>query len=116
MGRGHGGTRSVAANSGGRVVFQGGWSGSANDTSTIQISAVNKQTEKAINISTVVNWGEGGGRPKDLWIPKSQVGSIKARPASDFKEMKMSKWFANKISYDNRYKGYQMQFTFSDNV
>ena len=57
-------------------VFTGGWSGNAADTSEIQIHAINKQTEKALNVKTVVSWGDGGGHIKDLWVPKSTVGKI----------------------------------------
>ena len=106
------GSRSRAA----APVFTGGWSGSAADTSEIQIHAINKQTEKALNVKTVVSWGDGGGHIKDLWVPKSTVGKITNNKNGNGMTMTMKKSMAQSISQQNTYKGYQMQFDFSYNT
>ena len=97
-------------------VFTGGWSGNAADTSEIQIHAINKQTEKALNVKTVVSWGDGGGHIKDLWVPKSTVGKITNNKNGNGMTMTMKKSMAKSISQQNTYKGYQMQFDFSYNT
>lgn len=101
--------------SGGSTVFTGGWSGGAADTSSIVINSVGRQTEKAIQVNTSVNWGDGGARPKDIWVPKSTIGRItKNKNGSLTLEMKKS--MANSISKNNSFKGYPMEFTFSINA
>ena len=70
MAKGSGGTRGAAGGgSGSTTVFKGGWSGSDRDTADIQIYAINKQTEKAINVKTLVEWGNGSSHEKDIWVP-----------------------------------------------
>ena len=122
MAKGSGGTRGASGGGSSRgsrasaPVFTGGWSGDAAYTSEIQIHAINKQTEKAINVKTVVSWGDGGGHIKDLWVPKSTVGKITKNQNGNGMTMTMKKSMAQSISQQNTYKGYQMQFDFSYNT
>ena len=104
-----------AKNGGSSTVFTGGWSGSSEYTSDIVIHAINKQTEKALNVKTVVSWGDGRGHVKDLWVPKSTVGTIKKNPGGTM-TMSMKKSMVQSISQQNTYKGYQMQFDYSYNT
>ena len=115
---GGGGGAGMGSRSGGgsTAVFQGGWSGSAADTSEIQIHAINKQTEKALNVKTIVSWGNGGGKEKDLWVPKSTVGKITKNSNGNGMTMTMKKSMAQSISQQNSYKGYNMQFDWSYNT
>lgn len=111
-----GGMGSRSRGGGVSTVFSGGWSGSAADTSEIQIHAINKQTEKAMNVKTIVSWGNGSGKEKDLWVPKSTIGKITKNSNGNGMTMTMKKSMAQSISQQNSYKGYQMQFDWSYNT
>lgn len=97
------------------AVFKGGWSGSAADTSSIVINSIGRQTEKAVQVNTTVNWGSGGGRQKDIWVPKSTIANITKNPGGSM-TLNMKKSMANSISMNNSFKGYPMEFTFSHNA
>lgn len=118
MGRGHGSTRSRGAsrNSGVTTVFTGGYQGSAKDTASIQIYNINKETDKALQVKTLVEWGSGSAHQKDIWVPKSTIANIQEHKGSDSKTLNMAKWMAQKIAKENSYKGYSMDFSNSYNV
>ena len=105
------GSRSRAA----APVFTGGWSGSAADTSSIVINSIGRQTEKAVQVNTTVNWGSGGGRQKDIWVPKSTIANITKNPGGSM-TLNMKKSMAQSISLNNSFNGYPMEFTFSNNA
>ena len=99
------------------VVFRGGWNGSDKDTAYIVINAINKETEKAINVKTLVDWAKGRAHEKDIWVPKSTIRKIEksdSNPKNMWLEMKKS--MAQSIATKNNYKGYDMEFTNSINV
>ena len=96
-------------------LFKGGWNENSGETSEIQIHGINKQTEKALNVKTIVSWGNGSGKEKDLWVPKSTIGHID-KDSSGRIIMTMKKSMAQSISQQNAYKGYQMQFDWSYNT
>lgn len=97
------------------AVFKGGWSGSSADTSSIVINSIGRQTEKAVQVNTTVNWGSGGGRQKDIWVPKSTIANITKNPGGSM-TLNMKKSMAQSISLNNSFKGYPMEFTFSNNA
>lgn len=97
------------------AVFKGGWSGSAADTSSIVINSIGRQTEKAVQVNTTVNWGSGVGRQKDIWVPKSTIANITKNPGGSM-TLNMKKSMAQSISLNNSFKGYPMEFTFSNNA
>ena len=114
---GGGGGAGMGSGSRGTTVFTGGWSGSAADTSEIEVHAINKQTEKAINVKTPVSWGDGGTHIKDIWIPKSTVGKIEAGVNGNGSlKMTMKKSMAQSISKQNSFKGYEMNWDYSWNT
>ena len=98
------------------TVFKGGWSGSDRDTADIQIYAINKQTEKAINVKTLVEWGNGSAHEKDIWVPKSTVSKVTKTKSGSTMTLSMKKSMAQSIANQNSYKGYAMDFTNSYNV
>ena len=97
------------------IVFKGGWSGSDKDTADIGIYAINKQTEKAINVKTGVDWAKGKMHIKDLWIPKSTISTI-TKTGSNSMTLHMKKSMAQSIGKQNNFKGYDMDFTNGYNV
>lgn len=99
---------------GSRAVFTGGWSGSAADTSSIVINSIGRQTEKAMQVNVSVNWGSGNTRPKDIWVPKSTIQNVTQQGKTLTLNMKKS--MAQSISNNNSFKGYPMEFTFSNNA
>ena len=119
MAKASGGTRGggASARGGGGIttVFTGNWSGNTAGTSTIQIYGINKETAKAINVKTAVEWGEGSAHIKDIWVPKSTITTI-TKDKSGGMTLKMKKSMVQSISKQNTYKGYEMEFTFSDNT
>jgi hypothetical protein len=118
MAKGSGGTRGASGGGGSRgttTVFKGGWSGSAADTSSIVINSIGKQTEKAMQVNVGVNWGSGSTHQKDIWVPKSTIGSI-TKNKSGSMTLNMKKSMAQSISNNNSFKGYPMEFTFSSNA
>ena len=118
MGARSGGGGGAGMGSGSRGVtnlFKGGWDENSGPTSEIQIHGINKQTEKALNVKTIVSWGNGSGKEKDLWVPKSTIGHID-KDSSGRIFMTMKKSMAQSISQQNSYKGYNMQFDWSYNT
>lgn len=69
-----------------------------------------KETEKAICVNVSVTWGMGGCKQKNIWFPKSVAEIITIN--GDL-HILVQDWFADKISKDNAYKGYLMNFEFS---
>lgn len=111
-GRAGGGARSGGGGAGGgRDLFTGGFKENMGPTGSIFIDSIGRQTEKAIQVSTAVSWAKGGARPKDIWVPKSQVVRITKN-----KELVISKDMARKISLSNSFKGYPMEFVNSYGV
>ncbi len=117
MAKGSGGTRGASgggSRSGSTTVFKGGWSGSTADTSSIVINSIGKQTEKAMQVNVSVNWGSGNTRPKDIWVPKSTIQNV--TQSGKTLTLNMKKSMAQSISNNNSFKGYPMEFTFSNNA
>ena len=114
-----GGMGSRSRGGGNVTVFKGGWSGSADETSSIVVYGINKETEKAVNVKTLVSWAKGNAHEKDIWVPKSTISSIykkKGEKATNGMMMDMKKSMAYSISNSNSFKGYPMEFVFSHNA
>ena len=132
MAKGSGGTRGGGASgrSGGggkssapSTVFTGGWTGSDKDTAEIIINGINKQTEKAINVKTLVDWAKGSAHVKDIWVPKSTISKITSTPIKGLGgkdeqrlTLYMKKSMAQSIGKQNNFKGYDMDFVNGYNV
>lgn len=70
---------------------------------------IKKETEKAVLIAALVCWGNGNNKVKEIWMPKSAISFD-----GDFAVVK--DWFINKLSADNAYMGYPMEFVNSSNI
>lgn len=100
---------------GGSTVFRGGFNAERGEVSNIVINSIDRVTEKAIQVSTAVNWANGGAKHKQIWVPKSTVVSV-TKSNNGQMMLNMSKSMASSISKNNSYKGYLMEFTFSHNT
>ena len=67
-----------------------------------------------MQVNVNVNWGSGGARPKDIWVPKSTIKNVTQQGKTLTLNMKKS--MAQSISNNNSFKGYPMEFTFSNNA
>ena len=108
MAKGSGGTR--GAGGGGRSSGGGGFKWNEGGTSFF-INGINKETEKALNVSTNVSWNAGTPKQKDIWIPKSVVvakGSMKGSSGKSTQAITVQGWFAQNLSTSNSFKGYNM--------
>lgn len=69
----------------------------------IAIGRIEKETEKAAYITFVVSWN-GNCHNRSFWVPKSQF-KMETEQVGLF-----SKWFMDKLSAENNFKGYHMYF------
>ena len=127
MAKGSGGTRGASGGGSARggggmtsdgrsIVLKGGWSGSDKETAFIVINGINKETEKAVNVKTLVDWAKGKAHEKDIWVPKNTIKQIDKKPGSNTMTLLMKKSMAQSIAQKNNFKGYDMDFTNSYNV
>lgn len=72
-------------------------------------TSIVRETAKAVLVSLFVNWGDGGLREKEIWMPKSVIESTREGNSGNM-IMVVDSWFIEKSSYDNRYKGYRMNY------
>lgn len=100
---------------GGTTVFRGGFDAGRGEISNIVIHSVDRVTDKAIQVTTSVNWASGGAKHKQIWVPKSTVVNV-TKGNNGQMMLNMSKSMASSISKNNSYKGYLMEFTFSHNT
>lgn len=63
-----------------------------------------RETEKAICLTTLVQWGDGKNIQKDVWFPKSTVIATTENGVSVKHDMAYS------ISCRNMFNGYVMEF------
>ena len=114
MGARSGGGGGSRGGGGGTTVFRGGFDAGRGEISNIVIHSIDRVTEKAIQVTTSVNWASGSTKQKQIWVPKSTVVDVKKSNGTMM--LNMSKSMASSISKNNSYKGYQMEFTFSNNA
>ena len=67
-----------------------------------------RETEKAICLTTLVQWGAGKVMQKDVWFPKSTVIATTENGVEVKHDMAYS------ISCRNMFKGYVMEFVNSE--
>ena len=106
-GRAGGGARGGGGGAarGGGDLFTGGFKEGMGPMHYVKIESIDRQTEKAIQVTAKVNWNGGTPKSKQLWFPKSSVKNVN-------KSMMMgvsSKMF-NAKRYEGSFKGYTMNF------
>lgn len=69
---------------------------------TTTFNTIVRETEKAMLINLPVNWADNV-HPREFWFPKSVVTIM-----GNMIEIK--DWFAEKMSKENTYNGYRMNF------
>lgn len=74
------------------------------ETVEIIYDKIERETEKAMQITAPVSWN-GSMHRKTFWFPKSVVAEIE-----NDKCMRVSTWFIDKLSNQNAFKGYRMYF------
>lgn len=82
----------------------------AAEMTNITLFGVEKETEKAMLISTLVRWN-GDTHQKSFWFPKSVIGEVIAgTDEKNVGSVDVKTWFLNKLGKDNAFKGYHMYF------
>lgn len=73
-----------------------------------------RETEKAINFDTLVCWANGNAKVKNMWMPKS---CVKVGTADEYGQIVVSvvDWFVNKVTMQNQFNGYNMEFVNASN-
>ena len=114
--RGGGGGRGGRGGAGGgsTTVFTGGFDASRGEVSNIVIGSIDRMTDKALQVTTLVNWANGSAKQKQIWVPKSTV--VNVTKSNGTLMLNMSKSMASSISNSNSFKGYPMEFTNSNNA
>lgn len=70
---------------------------------TTTYNTIAKETEKAMLINVTVNWADNC-HIREFWFPKSVVTILNE------KTMEIKDWFADKMSKENAFNGYRMNF------
>ena len=73
-------------------------------TTILFIERIEKETEKALQITLKVQWGSGKWHEKTFWFPKS-VATLDGDKMIDVKT-----WFVEKMQNENAFNGYRMKF------
>ncbi len=77
------------------------------NTTEIVVNRIVKETEKATCFNITVSWGEGKWIDKDIWFPKSAVEVFEVNGDT---HIAAADWIVAKISTQNAFKGYRMNF------
>lgn len=111
-GRAGGGARGAAGGGGSNpwsrqnIVLKGGFQGNNSELSYLSIKSIDKQTDKAVQVTTSVNWNWGTSRDKQIWVPKSTISAI-----NKSNQMAVKSTMLDSISSQNTFKGYKMNFS-----
>ena len=72
--------------------------------STICINGISRRSDKAILVNALVNYNSNASKEREIWMPKSVIEEV----SDNF--IKVEDWFLQKLSWQNAFHGYQMNF------
>lgn len=71
----------------------------------IVIESIARETEKAILVEAKVSYNDNLPKARTFWMPKSLV-----EMCEDSRLLKVEDWFLKKLSFENAFHGYHMEF------